>query len=185
MKNKIYLTICAVFSLLIIFIYAFNEHKFTAEYWLQNRIDKITHEPIKPSKHGLKSIKYRIKNNDQIDFEIEINDLGFLNIKRNSWHEDSHDANTYYYSFDPNKFITLEKKFKMQFPKSQIESIDDHFSGKYYELLFTDINNLDNKIEVAYYNLEPPRKFKDFKQEIIELTNESLNNSVKRPKITP
>lgn len=178
MKNKIYLIFYTLPLLIVLtFIYVFNEPKFTHEYWLQNRIDKITYVPIKFCKPGLKRIKYRINNNDEINFEIEINDLGFLIIKRNSWYENSKDVKTYYFTFEPNKFITLEKQFKMQFPNSQTESIDDHLSGKYFELLFTDINKIDNKIEVAYYNVEPNEKFKNFKEEIIELTKETLKNS--------
>ncbi|PKB15320.1 hypothetical protein [Flavobacterium sp. 5] len=178
MKKKIYFTICIILALIILpLIYLFNEPKFTSEYWLQNKIDKIRYEPIKFCKLGLKRIKYRINNNNEINFEIEINDLGFLIIKRNGWYENSKDVKTYYLNFNPSKFAELEKQFKMQFPHSHTENIDDHFSGKYFELQFSDINEINNNIEVAYYNIEPDENFIDFKNEIIELTKETLNNS--------
>ncbi len=153
-------------------IYFYNEDKFYSEFWLQRQIDKFQPIEIIPSyKETFETIKYKFYHNSEIDILIEIRNDGKIIVTRNSWFNNSKEKRHYNFKFDKIEFEKLKNKFKNNWNESEMEYAGYKLGGLYYVLELTE---LENKTSIAFYNINPDKKFMDFKNEIISLTKERM-----------
>lgn len=157
----------------ILYLYLSNTELFFSEYWLQRKINSVETSEVEKQTSSKRYIKYNFYHDGEIDISIGLNSDGLLVLSRGNWLSQDLVMNKQIrYQANPDLFDKLQNEFINNWQDSYLKDADYKFGGTYYEIVFED--PATRKIEIAFYNVVPDDNMVDFKNRLIDLAYDKI-----------